>query len=197
MEQISRNMKKLPFGRKGPAMDEIRKASEEIHYASGRTSLGAVLLGTGDRGVAAILMGDDDLEVTADLQERFPHALLVPGGREEKNLLQKVIDFIERPYGDLDLPLDIRGTVFQRKVWQAVREIPFGHTATYTEIARKIGAPKAMRAVGTACAGCLLSLAIPCHRVLRSDGSLAGSIRQGPLIEREAKAFAGKQPGEG
>jgi len=171
-----------------------RAADEEIHFGVGKSSLGVVLVASSDKGVVSILMGDDGDELVHDLQERFPSAHLVHGrgDRESAELVARVVEFIEMPACGLDLPLDIRGTVFQRRVWCEVREIPVGRTSTYSEIAHKIGAPKAMRAVGTACSTNNIALAIPCHRVLRKDGALCGSIfRQGALISREAVASKG------
>ena len=166
-----------------------RAADEEIHFGTGKSSLGMVLVASSEKGVVAILMGEDADELVDDLQERFPRAHFVHGrgDRESAELVARVVEFIETPACGLDLLLDVRGTAFQRRVWRAVREIPVGRTSTYSEIARKIGAPKAMRAVGTACSINNISLAIPCHRVLRKDGALCGSIiRQGVLISREA-----------
>ncbi|MGB8355831.1 MAG: methylated-DNA--[protein]-cysteine S-methyltransferase [Chthoniobacteraceae bacterium] len=173
-----------------------RAAEEEIHFGMGKSSLGVVVVASSDKGVVAILMGEDGDGLIHDLQERFPQAHLVHGhgDRESVELVTRVVEFIEKPARGLDLQLDVRGTVFQRKVWRAVREVPVGRTSTYSEIARKIGAPKAMRAVGTACSNNNISLAIPCHRVLRKDGSLCGSIvRQGALIGREAEAVVGRK----
>jgi len=170
-----------------------READEEIYFGVGKSSLGVVLVASSDKGVVSILMGEDADELVRDLQERFPMAHLVHGrgDRESAELVARVVEFIETPARGLDLPLDVRGTAFQRRVWRAVRGIPVGRTSTYSEIARRIGAPKAMRAVGTACSNNNISLAIPCHRVLRKDGSLCGSIvRQGVLISREAEAKA-------
>ena len=157
-------------------------------------------MASSDKGVVAILMRDDGDELIRDLQERFPQAHLVHGrgDRESLELVGRVVEFIEKPARGLDLQLDVRGTVFQRKVWRAVREIPAGRTSTYSEIARKIGAPKAMRAVGTACSANPISFAIPCHRVLRKDGSFCGDLgRQSVLIGREAEARPVRQAKKG
>jgi AraC family transcriptional regulator of adaptative response/methylated-DNA-[protein]-cysteine methyltransferase len=170
-----------------------RGAEEEIRFAIGQSSLGAVLVASSDRGVVSISIGKNSDEMLGELQLELPGAHLVPGDREDKNLVKLVVGFIERPGSELDLPLDIRGTAFQRKVWRAVQEIPLGETSTYTEVAKQIGAPKAMRAVGSACANNKLALVIPCHRVLRSDGSFVGGTywnkeRQEMLMNREAAA---------
>ncbi|MGB8352889.1 MAG: methylated-DNA--[protein]-cysteine S-methyltransferase [Chthoniobacteraceae bacterium] len=177
-----------------------RAADEEIYFAMGKSSLGVVLVASSDKGVVSILMRDNGDELIHDLQERFPQAHLVHGrgDRESQELVARVVEFIEKPARGLDLQLDIRGTVFQRKVWRAVREIPAGRTSTYTEIARKIGVPKAMRAVGTACSTNLISFAIPCHRVLRKDGSFCGDIgRQSVLISREAEVRPARRAKKG
>ncbi|MGB6145318.1 MAG: methylated-DNA--[protein]-cysteine S-methyltransferase, partial [Rhodanobacter sp.] len=127
-----------------------------------------------------------------ELQDRFPRARLIGGDRDYERLVAQVVGFVEAPALGLDLPLDVRGTAFQQRVWQALREIPVGSTASYSEIARRIGAPKASRAVAQACAGNMLAVAIPCHRVVRNDGDLSGYRwgvpRKRALLEREAQA---------
>ena len=167
--------------------------SEELHFGVGRSSLGSILVASSKKGIVAILIGRDWRKLVHELEQRFPLAHLVRGDRSHDNLVAQVIDFVEAPAGELDLPLDVRGTAFQKRVWQAVGEIPAGETTTYTEIARKIGAPKAMRAVGNACSNNPIAIAIPCHRVLRkdgpsSDGRHRASSRQQALIRREATA---------
>lgn len=160
-----------------------------IRFATGECSLGPVLVASSDQGVCAILLGDDPGVLVHDLQDRFPESDLVGGDSNFERLVSDVIAFIETPSVGLDLPLDIRGTVFQQRVWQALRQIPAGSTASYAEIARKIGAPKSARAVARACAANSLAVAIPCHRVVRSDGSLSGyrwgAERKRALLERE------------
>jgi AraC family transcriptional regulator of adaptative response/methylated-DNA-[protein]-cysteine methyltransferase len=126
-----------------------------------------------------------------NLEQRFPEAALVKGDREDRATLQEVIAYVKDPRRKLDAPLDLRGTEFQVKAWLAVRDVPPGTTATYRDIAEKIGAPRAMRAVGSACANNKLAMVIPCHRILRSDGSMAGGVDwcgvgQEELIRREA-----------
>ena len=142
--------------------------------------------------MAAILIGDDPDALVRDLQDRFPNARLVGGDCGYESLVARVVGFVEAPGLSLDLPLDVRGTAFQRRVWQALREIPAGRTATYAEIARKIGSPSAVRAVAGACAANAIAVAIPCHRVVRNDGSLSGYRwgveRKRALIDREASA---------
>jgi AraC family transcriptional regulator of adaptative response/methylated-DNA-[protein]-cysteine methyltransferase len=135
-------------------------------------------------------LGDDPDELARDLQDQFPCANLIGGDAEFEELVAKVIGFVEAPGIGLDLPLDVRGTAFQQRVWQALRDIPAGDTASYAEIAHRIGAPKAVRAVGQACAANALAVAIPCHRVVRSDGGLSGYrwgvARQRALLAQEA-----------
>ena len=161
----------------------------EIRFAVGQCSLGAILVARSERGVCAILMGDDPDALVRDLQDRFPRAELIGGDREFESLVAQVVGFVEAPVTGLDLPLDVRGTAFQQRVWQALREIPAGATATYSEIAARIGAPKSVRAVAGACAANPIAVAIPCHRVVRTDGGLSGYHwgveRKRRLLERE------------
>ena len=164
---------------------EIRKAAEEIRFVIGRSWLGQVLVATSDAGVVMISVGEDRRELLAEVEEAFPHADIVAGDREEKRVLKQVIDYIENPHGRLEVPLDLRGTEFQKTVWRAVTEVPAGKTASYSDIARAVGRPKAMRAVGTTCSKCLLSIAVPCHRILRSDGTFAAGAIYEPLLRRE------------
>ncbi len=148
--------------------------NNQIKFAVGECSLGSILVAQSERGICAILLGDDPEELTRDLQDRFPRAVLIGGDAEFEQLVAMVVGFIQAPSIGLHLPLDIRGTAFQQRVWQALRNIPAGTTATYTEIAERIGAPKAVRAVAQACAANALAVAIPCHRVVRNDGALSG-----------------------
>lgn len=164
----------------------------QIRFAIGECSLGSIMVAQSERGICAILMGDDPDELARDLQNRFPHAQLVGGDSEFEQLVAKVVGFVEAPAIGLDLPLDIRGTAFQQRVWQALREIPIGKTASYLEIANQIGSPKSVRAVAGACAANALAVAIPCHRVVRSDGGLSGYRwgveRKRTLLDQEASA---------
>jgi AraC family transcriptional regulator of adaptative response/methylated-DNA-[protein]-cysteine methyltransferase len=160
-----------------------------IRFAVGECSLGSILVAASKKGVCAILLGDDPDELARELQDRFGQARLVGGDRQFERWVAKVVGFVEAPRLGLNLPLDVRGTVFQERVWRALTEIPVGSTATYTQIAARIGAPKAVRAVAHACATNTLGLAIPCHRVVRKGGALAGYRwgveRKRALLERE------------
>lgn len=167
-------------------------ANTRIRFALAECSLGSILVAATGRGVCAILMGDDPDALARDLQDRFPRAELIGGDAEFERLVAKVLGFVETPALGLDLPLDVRGTAFQQRVWQALRQIPAGETASYTDIARRIGAPKSVRAVAQACAANALAVAIPCHRVVRNDGRLSGYRwgveRKRALLERETKS---------
>src|ERR1700722_2057854 len=165
-------------------------AGTVIRFAVGEASLGAVLVAATDKGVCAITLGDDPDALVRDLQDRFPNADFEGGDAEFERTVAEVVGLVEAPGQRLDLPLDIRGTAFQQKVWAALSAIPAGKTATYTEIARAIGQPTAVRAVAQACGANPLAIAIPCHRVVRSDGDLSGYRwgveRKRKLIDREA-----------
>lgn len=165
-------------------------AQVTIRFAIGECSLGAILVAASARGLCAILMGDDPDTLVRDLQDRFPKAELIGGDAEFEQWMAQVVGFVEMPRLGLNLPLDVRGTAFQQRVWQALREIPVGQTASYAEIAQRIGAPQAVRAVAGACAANALAVAIPCHRVVRTDGSLSGYRwgveRKRALLAREA-----------
>jgi AraC family transcriptional regulator of adaptative response/methylated-DNA-[protein]-cysteine methyltransferase len=166
-------------------------ADTDIRFAVGECSLGAILVARSDRGVCAILIGDDPDALARELQDRFPRARLIGGEPGFEQLVAKVVGLVEAPRIGIELPLDVRGTAFQQRVWQALRAIPPGRTASYSEIARRIGAPAAVRAVAQACGANTLALAIPCHRVVRNDGALSGYRwgveRKRALLEREAK----------
>ncbi|MGZ3292871.1 MAG: bifunctional DNA-binding transcriptional regulator/O6-methylguanine-DNA methyltransferase Ada, partial [Xanthobacteraceae bacterium] len=136
-----------------------------IRFAVGECSLGAILVASTDKGVCAIEFDDDPERLVRNLQDRFPNARLVGGDEAFEQLVAKVVGFVDAPARGLDLPLDIRGTAFQRRVWDAIRDIPAGSTASYAEIARRIGTPKAVRSVAQACASNAIAVAIPCHRV--------------------------------
>jgi AraC family transcriptional regulator of adaptative response/methylated-DNA-[protein]-cysteine methyltransferase len=166
-------------------------ADEEIRFAVGQTSLGAILVASSTKGVAAILLGTEPEALVRELQDRFPKARLIGADRDYEALVARVVGLVEEPMLGLDLPLDVRGTAFQQRVWQALQQIPAGQTVSYAEIARRIGAPKAVRAVAGACAANHIAVAIPCHRVVRNDGALSGYAwgveRKRALLEREAQ----------
>ncbi len=175
-----------------PTVYRTGGVNADIRFAVGECSLGSILVAQSEIGVCAILLGDDPEILVRDLQDRFPRATLLGGDAEFEELVSRVVGFIEAPGLGLDLPLDVRGTAFQQRVWQALQEIPPGSTASYTEIAARIGAPKSVRAVAQACAANPLAVAIPCHRVVRNDGGLSGYRwgieRKRALQEREARA---------
>ncbi|MBV9563946.1 MAG: bifunctional DNA-binding transcriptional regulator/O6-methylguanine-DNA methyltransferase Ada, partial [Bradyrhizobium sp.] len=162
---------------------------EEIRFAVGQTCLGAIVVASSRKGVAAILLGDDADELVRDLQDRFPKARLIGADRDYEAMMAHVVGLVEAPELGRDLPLDVRGTAFQQRVWQALQEIPVGATCSYAEIAQRIGAPKAIRAVAGACAANNLAVAIPCHRVVRNDKAISGYAwgveRKRTLLERE------------
>jgi AraC family transcriptional regulator of adaptative response/methylated-DNA-[protein]-cysteine methyltransferase len=165
-------------------------AATDIRFAVGECTLGSILVAKSDRGVCAILLGDDPESLARELQDQFPRANLIGGDKVFEQFVAKVVGFVESPGIGLDLPLDVRGTAFQQRVWQALRNIPAGKTASYAEIAKRIGAPGAARAVAQACASNRLAVAIPCHRVVRNDGALSGYRwgveRKRELLDREA-----------
>jgi AraC family transcriptional regulator of adaptative response/methylated-DNA-[protein]-cysteine methyltransferase len=167
--------------------------AEVVRFAVGQCSLGAILVASSEKGVASILIGDNPEALVRDLQDRFRNARLIGGDSDYELLVARVVGLIEAPRLGLDLPLDVRGTAFQQRVWQALRDIPAGHTVTYMDIARKIGSPKSVRAVAGACAANNIAVAIPCHRVVRNDGSLSGYRwgveRKRVLIDREASTI--------
>lgn len=154
----------------------FRKGGEDtdIRFAVGESALGAILVAESDKGICAIALGDDPEALVNELQDRFPKANLIGGDADFEARVARVVGFVEAPRIGLDLPLDIRGTAFQQRVWQALRRIPAGETVSYAEIARRIGAPKSVRAVAGACAANKIAVAIPCHRVVRGDGALSG-----------------------
>jgi len=165
-------------------------ADTRIRFAIGECSLGAILVAATERGVCAIFMGDDPDALARDLQDRFSRAELIGGDAGFERLVSRVVGLVEAPGREFDLPLDVRGTAFQQRVWQALREIPPGATASYADIARRIGSPKSVRAVARACGANPVAVAIPCHRVVRTDGALSGYRwgveRKRALLEWEA-----------
>ncbi len=170
-----------------PAAFRAGGSKASIHFALAQCNLGAVLVACTERGVCAILLGDEPQALLDDLQRRFPKATLVGADADFEAIVAKVLGFIEAPSTGLDLPLDIRGTAFQQRVWQALARIEPGTTASYAEIAASIGAPNAVRAVAGACAANALAVAVPCHRVVLTDGGLSG-YRWG--VERKRELLA-------
>jgi AraC family transcriptional regulator of adaptative response/methylated-DNA-[protein]-cysteine methyltransferase len=164
-------------------------AMMRIHFAIGECSLGSILVAMTEKGVCAILMGSEPEALIRQLQDRFANAELIGGDAKFEKLVAKVIGFVEQPRLGLDLPLDVQGTAFQQRVWKALRRIGLGKTASYAEIAIRIGSPRAIRAVAQACAANMIAVAIPCHRVIRTDGNLSGYRwgveRKRSLLERE------------
>lgn len=161
-----------------------------IRFAVGECSLGAIMVAQSQKGICAVLLGDDPDALVKDLQDQFRNARLVGGDAHFEQLIAQVVGLIEAPGVGHNLPLDVRGTAFQERVWQALRDIPPGTTATYAQIAARIGSPKAVRAVAQACGANHIAVAIPCHRVVRSDGALSGYRwgvdRKRELLRREA-----------
>ncbi|AFT72352.1 Fused DNA-binding transcriptional dual regulator [Alloalcanivorax dieselolei B5] len=169
---------------------------ERIEVAVGQCSLGALLVARSGQGICAIALGDDADALLRECQDHFPKAELQPGNGEFEALVARVAALMDHPEQSLDLPLDIRGTAFQQKVWQALRQIPAGETLSYAELAKRIGSPKAVRAVAGACANNPLAVVIPCHRVVRSDGDVSGYRwgveRKRALLERESCSQEGR-----
>lgn len=167
----------------------IENPHEVIRFTIGECSLGSILVASSEKGVCCITFGDDPDLLLADLQNRFRRAEFAGGDEDFDRTVARVVGFVEAPKLGLSLPLDIRGTAFQQRVWQALREIPLGSTASYSDIAGRIGSPKSVRAVAGACAANHLAAAIPCHRVVRTDGNLSGYRwgveRKRALLERE------------
>jgi AraC family transcriptional regulator of adaptative response/methylated-DNA-[protein]-cysteine methyltransferase len=165
-------------------------AELELRYAISSCSLGQALIARSARGLCAILLGDDPKALLADLRARFPAARLTEADEKFARQVREVVRFIDEPRLGLKLPLDVRGTAFQQRVWEALRQVPAGSTASYADIARRIGAPNSVRAVAQACAANTLAVAIPCHRVVRSDGALSGYrwgvARKRTLLARES-----------
>jgi AraC family transcriptional regulator of adaptative response/methylated-DNA-[protein]-cysteine methyltransferase len=172
--------------------DVIRRwIPDEIRFAIGDCSLGLVLIAQSTRGVCSVLLGDDRDALRRDLETRFDGAVLIEDAHGLEALARSVVAFVESPGSELDVPLDVRGSEFQRRVWNALRQIPAGATATYTEIAERLGMPTGARAVARACATNPLAIVIPCHRVIARDGSLSGYRwgldRKRALLETEAR----------
>lgn len=162
----------------------------EVRFAVGQCALGAILVAQSQVGICAILLGDDPDQLVRDLQDQFPKARLIGGDEAFEQLVAQVVGFVEAPSLGLNLPLDVQGTAFQERVWQALREIPPGATVSYAQVAARIGQPKAVRAVAQACGANHIAVAIPCHRVVRNTGELSGYRwgvdRKRELLRREA-----------
>lgn len=177
-----------------PARFKAGGAGEDIRFAVGACSLGAILVAATERGICAVLMGDDPELLVRDVQDRFPKARLIGADAGFERTVAQVVGLVEAPRIGLDLPLDVRGTAFQQRVWAALRAIPAGETVSYTELAQRIGSPAAVRAVAGACAANPVAVAIPCHRVVRNDGNLSGYRwgieRKAALLEREKNGQA-------
>ena len=169
-----------------------KNVNEVIHFAIRDCARGSILVASSDKGVCCITLGDDPDFLLDDLRNRFRKAEFADGDSDFEKLVAKVVGFVETPRLGLDLPLDIRGTAFQQRVWKALCEIPLGSTASYSEVAEKIGSPKSVRAVAGACAANSIAVAIPCHRVVRTDGNLSGYrwgvSRKRALLDSEASA---------
>ena len=174
-----------------PASYRAGGSGATIRFAIGQCSLGAILVAATAVGICAILMGDDAGQLARDLQDRFPAAELVGADAGFEETVAKVVGLVEAPGIGFDLPLDVRGTVFQQRVWEALRQVPSGSTVSYAELAARIGMPSGARAVAGACAANPVAVAIPCHRVVRNDGALSGYRwgveRKRALLDRESK----------
>ena len=157
-----------------PSRYKAGGAQTRIRFAIGACSLGSLLVAASPLGLCAILLGDDPQALVRDLQDRFPKAELLGGDADFEAWMAQVVGFVDEPWRGLDLPLDVRGTAFQQRVWQALQRVPPGTTVSYAEVAERIGAPRAVRAVAGACAANPLAVAIPCHRVVRTDGAVSG-----------------------
>jgi AraC family transcriptional regulator of adaptative response/methylated-DNA-[protein]-cysteine methyltransferase len=172
--------------RLGMKPTEFRAGGEgaTIRFAVGECSLGSILVAASDLGICSIALGNDPNTLVTELQDRFPNATLIGGDKQFERMVARVVAFVENPAAGLELPLHVQGTAFQQRVWKALCEIPRGATCTYSELAQRLGQPNAARAVAGACAANNLAVAIPCHRVVRQNGSLSG-YRWG--VERKSK----------
>lgn len=169
-----------------------------IHFALAQCSLGAVLVAASDVGVCAISLGDDADALARELQDRFPKAEFMGGDAHFEHLVAQVVGLVDMPMQPHSLPLDVRGTAFQQRVWQALRDIPPGRTVSYSELADRMGSPASVRAVARACASNTLAVAIPCHRVVRLNGDVSGYrwgvARKQALLLRETETSAPVAP---
>jgi AraC family transcriptional regulator of adaptative response/methylated-DNA-[protein]-cysteine methyltransferase len=184
----------------GMTPTEFRRGGSgaSVRFAAGECTLGSILVAASDKGICAILLGDDPDVLARELQDLFPNAALAAGDAEFEEWVAKVVGFVDAPQIGLDLPLDVGGTAFQQRVWRALREIPAGSTVSYAAVAAAIGAPGAARAVAMACAANSLAVAIPCHRVVRTDGAVSGYRwgveRKRALLDRERHAAPAAAP---
>lgn len=179
------------YAQAGPALgmrpSEYRRGGEQLRIAHAvvPSPLGLVLVAASAKGVCAVFLGEDAAQLQLALQQAFPRASLVAGGADFAGWLQQVLQALSSVSAPiLDLPLDLRGTAFQLRVWELLKQIPPGSTMTYSELAARLGQPKAIRAVASACAANKLAVLVPCHRVVRSDGNLAG-YRWGLPLKRK------------
>jgi AraC family transcriptional regulator of adaptative response/methylated-DNA-[protein]-cysteine methyltransferase len=168
----------------------------KMTYTIADSALGRVLVAATDRGISAVYLGDRDAELTAALREEYPQADIQSGTGAHSKWVREIVRHLAGSNPRLDLPTDVVATAFQRRVWEALRAIPMGTTQTYSEVAKSIGQPSAIRAVGHACATNPVSIVVPCHRVVRTDGSLGGYRwglgRKKLLLEREQAAAGAK-----
>jgi AraC family transcriptional regulator of adaptative response/methylated-DNA-[protein]-cysteine methyltransferase len=168
---------------------------DTLHYGTAKSALGTVLVASGPKGVTAVLIGGDRAEVIRDLKVRFPDSKLTLDQPGQAPFVQEVVKYIEDPRKNVEFELDLRGTAFQKEVWQAVRRIPLGETTTYAALATQIGNSKAVRAVGNACTVNPYAFAVPCHRVLHANPAMSfghkrGNDRMRPMVAREQKAVS-------
>jgi AraC family transcriptional regulator of adaptative response/methylated-DNA-[protein]-cysteine methyltransferase len=180
--------------RKPPKASHGKKDYELLTYGIAKSTLGSVLVATGDKGVVAVLIGESPIAVIDHLRLLFPKAHQLRDDKMHVTKTSQLVKYIESAKEDVSFPLDLRGTEFQKKVWRAVRKIKIGETTTYTELARIVGSPKAIRAVANACSTNPFAFAVPCHRVLHKERALSfgpnrGNDRQRPMVDREAKAL--------
>lgn len=146
----------------------------KIEFTIAKSPLGKVLVAATERGVSAVYLGDEQNKLLAELRQEYPNAEISPAGGSAQRWVREIVLRIEGKPARVDLPLDLQATAFQRRVWQELQRIPRGKTRTYSQVARALGRPKAVRAVARACATNPVSIVVPCHRVIREDGSLAG-----------------------
>ena len=174
-----------------------RRPRETIRYGTGRCALGALLVASSDKGIVSIMVRDTQSQLIRDIGARFPKADLVRDEKGRKATVGKVVRYIAAPFKPFPLPLDIRGTELQQRVWSEVRKIRFGETSTYTKIAQAIGAPRAIRAVAQSCSRSWFAFAVPCHRVLHTGSTAGRKGRQYEWVDYEAELSAPRGRGAG